>query len=427
MPTVVHALQKRGFIEDITSDELDQFTRHPRHVYCGFDPTADSLHLGNLVAIMGLAWFQRYGHKPVVIVGGATGLIGDPSGKSHERPLLDEAVIQNNLKGITENFKAILDFDDPNTRPLILNNWEWLKDFSFVEFLRKAGRYFRMGAMLAKESVRNRLNTEEGMSFAEFSYQVLQSYDFYHLNQTYDVSIQIGGSDQWGNITAGKDFVRRLTGNTVHGLTFPLITRSDGKKFGKSESGAIWLSPKKLSPYEFYQYLFRTADQDVIKLMRMLTFMDIEEIQSIEKKMQSPDYVPNTAQKRLSEEVTRLVHGEEGLKKALSVTSHIRPGTSQSLDTETLEKIAHNLPTYTLSQDEIISIKLIDLLVNVGVMKSKGEARRLIRNKGLYLNEKLVETEDFAISHSDLIENTYLLVSLGKKNKILIQHQEKKE
>jgi tyrosyl-tRNA synthetase len=421
MRNLIETLSERGFIEASTSDELKEIAKKPLKVYCGFDPTAESLHLGNMVGIMGLAWFQRFGHVPVVVLGGATGMIGDPSGKTTERQLLDEQTLQVNLAGIRKNFAHILDFKTDSTAPLFLNNYDWFKNFSFINFLREVGKYFRMGPMLAKDSVKGRMSSDEGMSFTEFSYQVLQGYDFLYLFENFGVNVQIGGSDQWGNITAGTELIRKVTGQQAHGLTFPLLTRSDGQKFGKTEKGAIWLSPEKLSPYEFYQYLIRVADADVIKMMCMLTFMEMDEIRKYQALMQNPDYVPNTAQKRLAEEVTRLVHGEENLKIAGEVTKAASPGAKTTLNAGILESIAASMPSHTLKMAEVIEVKLLDLMCQIGLQPSKGEARRLIRNGGVYINNDKVEDENYVIKSSDLIENRLLLLAVGKKNKILIR------
>lgn len=421
MANVIETLKERGFIEAMSSDELISLTQKPIKVYCGFDPTADSLHLGNLVAIMGLAWFQRFGHTPVAILGGATGMIGDPSGKTSERQLLDEATIQNNVKGVRKDLENILDFQHPTAKALILNNLDWFKEFSVIRFLRDVGKLFRLGPMLAKDSVRTRLNSEEGMSFTEFTYQVLQGYDFLHLFQTYDVLVQLGGSDQWGNITAGTDLIRKVHGKSAYGITFPLLTRSDGQKFGKSEQGAIWLSSEKLSPYEFYQYLIRVADDDVIKLMRMLTFMDMGEIRRYENMMRQSDYVPREAQKRLAEEVTRLIHGPEGLLRAQKATEAAAPGQQATLDESILETISGDIPNRTLKKDEVVNQKLIDLLVHVGMQPSKGEARRLLKNGGVYLNNEKIEDEHAVLQDKHLIGQRLLLLAAGKKNKMLIR------
>ncbi len=420
MNNVVRTLIDRGFIDALTSDELEKMVEKPLKVYCGFDPTADSLHLGNMVAIMGLAWFQRAGHIPVAIVGGATGMIGDPSGRSSERQLLSEDAIKLNLRGIQKNLEQILRFDVPN-KPVILNNYDWYKEFSFLDFLRDVGKYFRIGVMLAKDSVKSRLNNEEGMSFTEFSYQVLQGYDFLYLYNNHQVNVQMGGSDQWGNITAGIDLIRKVTGKSSYGITFPLMTRSDGQKFGKSESGAIWLSPEKLSPFEFYQYLVRIADSDVIKLLKMLTFVELEEINRLEKSMSETGYVPNTIQKRLAEEVTRIVHGEEGLQKALKVTLVAAPGADAVLDLESLEMISKDMPSHEIALTDLFGMKIIDLMVATGLQKSKGDARKLIKNGGVYLNNQTVTDENCAVAKENIIGEKLLLLAVGKKNKCIVR------
>lgn len=420
MANVIDVLKERGFIEAVTSEEIRSFTQRPIKVYCGFDPTADSLHLGNLIAIMGLAWFQRFGHTPVALVGGATGMIGDPSGKTTARQLLDEATIQRNLEGIKKNLVAVLDCNRSVAEPVIVNNFDWYKGVSFIQFLREVGSLFRLGSMLGKESVRARLQSEEGMSFTEFSYQVLQAYDFLHLYQAQNVSIQLGGSDQWGNITAGTELIRKMLGQPAYGVTFPLLTRSDGQKFGKSEKGAIWLSPEKLSSYEFYQHLVRVDDADVIKLMRLLTFMEMGEIHEYERKMQDPHYVPRTAQKRLAEELTRLVHSENGLKAAIRVTEGIAPGSQAKLDADLLESLSIDMPNCELVSEQVKQKKLIDLLVEIGLQTSKSEARRLIRNGGVSINNEKIGDENCVIEDKFFIDNRLMLIAAGKKNKMLI-------
>lgn len=422
MANVIQKLQERGFIDALTSEELIAQVEKPIKVYVGFDPTGDSLHIGSLVGIIALAWFQRYGHTPVALIGGATGMIGDPSGKSSERQLLDAPTVEKNIQGIRKNLEAILDFKHPSAPPMLLNNYDWHDKFSFIDFLRVVGKHFRLGPMLAKESVRSRMESEEGMSYTEFSYQILQAYDFMHLYEEKGIVLQMGGSDQWGNITAGIELTRKLKGASIYGLTFPLLTRSDGKKFGKTESGAVWLSPEKLSPYEFYQYFFRLPDADVIKLMRMLTFMEMEEIRSYEQQMSAPGYAPNTAQKRLAEEVTRIVHGEKGLEAALRVTSGVAPGSADSeLSAEVLEAIAHDMPHCELERSKMVGVKMIDLLVAANMLASKGEARRLIRNGGVYLNNKKVESEEHVFEEKDLIGGRLALLAAGKKNKCILR------
>lgn len=421
MTNVIDILKERGFIDAMTSEEIRDMAEKPFKVYCGFDPTGDSLHIGHMVALMGLAWFQRFGHTPVALVGGATGMIGDPSGKTTERQLLDAETIDKNLQGIRKNLEQLLDLSNGKNPAIILNNLEWFKKFSFIDFLRDVGKYFRVSTMLAKDSVKLRLNSEEGMSFTEFSYQILQGYDFLYLNENYGVTVEIGGSDQWGNITAGTELVRKVLGKSVYGITFPLLTRSDGKKFGKSEKGAIWLSPEKCSPYEFYQYLIRISDEDVIKLMRLLTFMDMAEIQKYEEDMKRSDYIPNTAQKRLAEEVTRIVHGEQGLETAQRVTKGAAPGAETILDTSVLEAIAGDMPSQEIPAKELVGHKLVDLIARIGLQPSKGEARRLIKNGGVYLNNEKIVDENQMIEQKHLIDHRLLLLAAGKKNKVLIR------
>jgi tyrosyl-tRNA synthetase len=416
MKNVIDVLVERGFIDQMTHEALRERVKEPIKVYVGFDPTADSLHLGNLVPIMGLGWFQKFGHTPFAILGGATGLIGDPSGKSIERNLLDEKTLKHNVECLEKFFKKILHFQS-GPRPVILNNNEWLGKFSLIDFLRDVGKHFRIGPMMAKEMVRTRLQSEEGMSFTEFSYQLLQSYDFYFLCKEHGVTLQMGASDQWGNITAGTEFNRKLGGETLYGLTFPLLTRSDGKKFGKSEEGAIWLSSEKLSPYQFYQYLIRTPDADVIKLLKMLTFLDMEEIRKIEEGMQ----VPNSAQKRLASEVTRFVHGEEGLEAALKVTEEMAPGSQAKLSGHALKELISDMPGAELTLSEVVGQKFVDVAVKVGLVPSKSEGTKLIKNGGAYLNNERVADPALVFSSSDLIDHSFVLLSAGKKKRLLIK------
>lgn len=415
---VVDCLLERGFIDQMTSQDLRKHLSEPRKVYVGFDPTADSLHLGNLIPVMGLAWFQKFGHTPVAIVGGATGRIGDPSGKSTERPLLSDEVLEGNVRCLDRFFQAIFPSAEP--RPIVLNNNEWLGSFMLIDFLRDVAKLFRVGPMLAKESVKARLQSEEGMSFTEFSYQILQAYDFAHLYQRYGVTVQMGASDQWGNITAGIEYNRKAGGETLYGLTFPLLTRSDGKKFGKSEEGAVWLSAEKLSPYQFYQYLVRIPDADVIRMLRVLTFLDMAKIERIEEEMKAPNYEPNTAQKILAAEVTRFVHGEEGLETALRVTEGLFAGSEAQLSGAALQEIAKDMPHVQLSRADVVGQKYVELLVKVGLSPSKSEAIRLVKNGGAYLNNQKVQDPSYVFSNADLIEKAFVLLRAGKKNQLLI-------
>ncbi|GAU18690.1 hypothetical protein TSUD_125230 [Trifolium subterraneum] len=439
---VIGILEERGLLDSITNDSLRTISSNtinaPLKVYCGFDPTAESLHLGNLLGLIVLSWFRRSGHNVVALIGGATARVGDPSGKSLERPELDVETLERNSAGIENTIRTILGrAQNPNLEEfnvngngndssvVVLNNYDWWKEFSLLDFLKRVGKYARVGSMMAKESVRKRLDSEQGMSYTEFTYQLLQGYDFLHLFQNEGVSVQIGGSDQWGNITAGTDLIRKILqvegATATYGLTFPLLLKSDGTKFGKSEDGAIWLSPSYLSPYKFYQYFFSVPDADVIRFLKILTFLDIEEIVKLEEEMKKPGYVPNTAQRRLAEEVTRFVHGEDGLSEALRATEALRPGSETKLDWKTIEGIAEDVPSCSLAYDDVLNQSLVDLSVSSGLFDSKSAARRLLKQGGLYLNNSRVDGENKKIEAADIVDGKVLLLSAGKKNKVLVR------
>ncbi|CAH9081290.1 unnamed protein product [Cuscuta europaea] len=423
---VVEILEERGLLESVTSENIRSICSDPNHpplkVYCGFDPTAESLHLGNLLGLIVLSWFLRCGHKAVALIGGATGRIGDPSGKSLERPDLDYAKLNQNIAGISANIRQIL-VASPNSSNLeVLDNYAWWKDVKFLDFLGDVGRLARVGTMMSKESVKKRLeNAEEGMSYAEFSYQLLQGYDFVHLFKKEGVTVQIGGSDQWGNITSGTDLIRRVIGKSsaspvAYGLTFPLLLKSDGTKFGKSEEGAIWLSPSLLSPYKFYQYFFSVPDSDVVRFLKILTFLSIQEIEEVRLQMGK---LPNMAQRRLAEEVTRFVHGQEGLEEALKATEALRPGNADPrLEWKT---ISGDVPSCSLPFDQVLNVLLLDLLVSSGLLESKSAARRMLKQGGLYLNNVRVDSEAKKIEEEDIIDGKFMLLSAGKKNKMVVR------
>ena len=419
MENVVDLLEKRGFIDTISDPEFKKAVNQPIRLYCGFDPTGDSLHVGHLIPILGLRWFQKFGHKPYAIVGGATGMIGDPSGKSKERNLLDEEQIRKNLIGIEKNLRQILSFEGDNAA-MLLNNYDWIGPYQLIPFLRDLGKHFRLSTMLAKESVKVRLESEEGMSFTEFCYQILQGYDFLWLYKNHQVSAQMGGSDQWGNITAGCELIRRVEGHSAFAITFPLLTRSDGKKFGKTEEGAVWLSKDKTTPYEFYQYFYRIPDADVIKMMKLLTMMDLGEITHYEKILQEQ---PNVAQKKLAEEVTKLVHGEESLNLALKATDAAKPGATAILEASSLMALKGEIPFYTIKSSNFFNRKLMDIVVELQIQESKGEFKRLVKNGGLYLNNQKVVDENQVIDQEGCIEGRLILVSLGKKQRVVIEVQ----
>lgn len=430
---VIDILKERGLLESITSENLRSASSSPLRVYCGFDPTAESLHLGNLLGIIVLSWFQRSGHKVVALVGGATGRVGDPSGKSLERPDLDLGTIEKNCAGIRGIVGRMLgspreDCEESGDKIeedsfVIVNNYDWWKDMNLLDFLREVGRFARVGSMMAKESVKKRLSSEEGMSYTEFTYQLLQGYDFLYMFKNMNVNVQIGGSDQWGNITAGTELIRKTlqVEGTAYGLTFPLLLKSDGTKFGKSESGAIWLSPSMLSPYKFYQHLFSVPDADVIRFLKTLTFLSMNEIQELEEEMKEPEYVPNAVQRILAEEVTRFVHGEIGLQEALQATEALKPGAETELSWATIERIAKDVPSCSLDYDEVLNTPLVDLSVRSGLLSSKSAVRRMLKQGGVYLNNKRVNSEDKVIQEVDIIDGKVILLSAGKKNKMVVR------
>jgi len=386
--------------------------------------------LGNLLALIVLSWFRRSGHNVVALIGGATARVGDPSGKSLERPQLDAHTLERNTVGIENTIRTILgrpqnhsNFGNGNGSVVVLNNYDWWKEFSLLDFLKRVGKYARVGSMMAKESVRKRLESEQGMSYTEFTYQLLQGYDFLYLFQNEGVNVQIGGSDQWGNITAGTELIRKIlqVEGGAYGLTFPLLLKSDGTKFGKSEDGAIWLSPSMLSPYKFYQYFFSVPDADVVRFLKILTFLDIDEIVKLEEEMKRPGYMPNTAQRKLAEEVTRFVHGEDGLSEALRATDALRPGSETKLDWKTIEGIAEDVPSCSLAYDAVLNQSLVDLSVSSGLFDSKSAARRLLKQGGVYLNNSKVDSENKRIEAADIVDGKVLLLSAGKKNKVLVR------
>ncbi|KDP41896.1 hypothetical protein JCGZ_26914 [Jatropha curcas] len=427
-PNVVDILEERGLLESLTSDNLRSIssTSNNVRVYCGFDPTAESLHLGNLLGIIVLSWFQRCGHKAVALIGGATARIGDPSGKSLERPELDVDTLEKNTIGISNTLTRIFNMNmNLNNQVVIMNNYDWWKEVKLLDFLKQVGKYARVGSMISKESVKKRLESEQGMSYTEFTYQLLQGYDFLYLFENEGVNVQIGGSDQWGNITAGTELIRKILqpdgGTEAYGLTFPLLLKSDGIKFGKSEDGAIWLSPSFLSPYKFYQYFFSVPDADVIRFLKILTFLDLNEIDELEREMKKPGYVPNKAQRRLAEEVTRFVHGEDGLSEALKATEALRPGAETKLDWKTIEGIAEDVPSCSLAYDQVLNLSLVDLSVSAGLLESKSAARRLLKQGGLYLNNSRVDSESKRVEAEDIVDGKVLLLSAGKKNKVVVR------
>jgi tyrosyl-tRNA synthetase len=421
----VEELRWRGLIHDIMPGTGEMLQEGMGSAYIGFDPSSDSLHIGNLVGIIILKHFQLCGHKPYALVGGATGMIGDPSGKSEERNLLDEKTLRYNQECIKKQLSHFLDFegDTPN-RAIMVNNYDWMKEFSFLDFIRDVGKHITVNYMTAKDSVKKRLDT--GMSFTEFSYQLVQGYDFLHLYQHNGVKLQMGGSDQWGNITTGTELIRRKTGGEAFALTSPLITKADGGKFGKTEAGTIWLDQEKTSPYHFYQFWLNVADADAVNYIRIFTFLGREEIEELIARHQEAPH-ERMLQRRLAEEVTRMVHSEEALNMAQEASQILfGKGTHESLaalDERTLLAVFEGVPQFDIDRKLLNGgISLIDLVaVHTPVFPSKGEARRTLQGGGLSLNKEKLADPEALVTADNLIRDRFILVQKGKKQYYLIR------
>ena len=415
-------LNWRGFVKQMTHDDLPAILDKERlTLYCGFDPTADSLHIGSLLPIMGLAHFQRHGHRPIALVGGGTGLIGDPSGKTQERNMLSLEDVARNVEGIRSQLERFLDFDGDNAA-LLLNNADWLGEVRLLEFLRDIGKHFSINMMLNRDSVRMRLeDRDHGISYTEFSYILLQSYDYLYLNEKYDCRLEIGGADQWGNIVSGMDLARRLRNAATYGLTFPLVTKADGSKFGKSEGGNVWLDAERTSPYKFYQFWMNQTDADVGRYLRYFTFLSKSEVEALDRQVVEAPH-ERAAQRTLAAEVTRLVHGETALANAIAASKAMFGGDLTVLDDRTLHEIFDEMPSAefpnALLQEERL---LMDVLVEAKVFASKGEARRLVRNGGLYINNQRIDAEDQKMSEAFLLAGNMSVVRTGKKNYHLLK------
>jgi len=420
MQDVIETLKTRLLFDDITSPDIQECAKSQQTVYAGFDPSSDSLGVGNLVTILALAHFQRCGHKVIALVGGATGMIGDPSGKSSERALLSAVEIEENTAGIKRDLACLLDFDSPTAGVKMVNNADWLGSISVLDFLRDTGKHFRMGTMLGKESVRGRMESDEGMSFTEFSYQILQAYDFLHLHDSAGCSIQIGGSDQWGNITAGVELIRKLRGAEAYGLTFPLVCDSSGVKFGKTEGNTVFLSADKTSYYDFYQFFFRVEDADAARFLKIFTFVPLDEVAALEESLaREPE--KRQAQKRLAEEVTRMVHGEDGLQVALRTSSVLFGESMEGLNAADLRSIFANAPSTELASDRARGADWPSVAAASGLCKSKGEARRLIQSGGFYVNNRRIQDIGAQVRDSDIIDGEIIVLRSGKKNIRLIK------
>lgn len=418
----VSELQWRGMIHDIMPGTEEQLEKEITTAYVGFDPTADSLHIGNLVSIMMLKHLQNAGHKPMALVGGATGMVGDPSGKSEERKFLSEDLLNHNLNCVKTQLEQFLDFNCGENAAEIVNNYDWFKEFSLLDFLRDAGKHLTVNYMMSKDSVKKRLET--GISFTEFSYQLIQGYDFYHLNKNKNCKLQMGGSDQWGNITTGTEFIRRLGGGDAFALTCPLITKADGSKFGKSEGGNIWLDAKKTSPYKFYQFWLNQSDEDALRFIKIFTMKSEAEINAINEKHEEAKHL-RSLQKALADDITITVHSEEALEGAKAATDILFGKTTEenvrSLSKSAFEAIASEVPTYDLDKNIFNdSLSIVDLLSeHAQIFSSKGEARRALKNNAVAVNKTKVQ-DTKTIATEDIIKERFILVQNGKKNYHLI-------
>lgn len=419
----VNELKWRGMIHDITPGAEEQLDKEMTAGYIGFDPTADSLGIGNLVQVMILLHFQRAGHKPVVLVGGATGMVGDPSGKSDERNLLDADALQHNLEGQKKQLKKFLDFDCGENSAVLVNNYDWFKEFNFLDFIRDVGKHIPVNYMMAKDSVKNRLET--GMSFTEFSYQLVQGYDYYHLNKELGCKIQMGGSDQWGNILTGTELIRRKGGSDAHALTTPLITKADGTKFGKTAGGNLWLDKNRTSPYKFYQYWLNSSDEDVKTYMRIFSLKTENEVLALEKEHAEAPHL-RLMQKELGKEITVRVHSEEDYNAAIQASDILfGKSTSASLkqvDENTFLDIFEGVPQATIERSLVESGAGIEEILSdhSGFLASKSEAKRALKENSISVNKEKVN-DSKEISTADLINDKYLLLQRGKKNYFLVK------
>ncbi|MBT2723091.1 tyrosine--tRNA ligase [Bacillus sp. ISL-46] len=415
---LIQDLAWRGIIYQQTDEEglKDSLNKGQISLYCGVDPTADSMHIGHLLPFLTLRRFQQHGHLPIVLVGGATGLIGDPSGKSEERKLLTLETVQDNVAGIKKQLESIFEFEGENGA-IMVNNYDWAGSMDVVTFLRDIGKHIGVNYMLAKDTIASRLET--GISFTEFTYTILQAMDFLHLYEHHNCKLQIGGSDQWGNITSGLELIRKVQpeGSKAFGLTIPLVTKADGTKFGKTESGAVWLDPEKTTPYEFYQFWINTADADVVKYLKIFTFLSHEEIEQLEKAVQEEPHL-RKAQKVLAEELTRLIHGEDSLQQAIKISQALFSGDVRSLSAAEIQQGFKDVPAYTSQNEE----NLVDLLVAAKISPSKRQAREDISNGAVTVNGEKITDTSYAITETDRIEGQFTIIRRGKKKYTLIKY-----
>ncbi|MBF0738375.1 tyrosine--tRNA ligase [Staphylococcus arlettae] len=416
---LIEDLQWRGLIYQQTDESNLEALLNKEQVslYCGADPTADSLHIGHLLPFLTLRRFQNHGHRPIVLLGGGTGMIGDPSGKSEERVLQTEEQVEQNVAGIAQQMHKLFEFETEKGAQLV-NNKDWLGKISLIDFLRDYGKHVGVNYMLAKDSIQSRL--ENGISFTEFTYTILQAIDFGHLNQTYNCKVQVGGSDQWGNITSGIELMRRMYGQTeAYGLTIPLVVKSDGKKFGKSEGGAIWLDSAKTSPYEFYQFWINTSDDDVIKFLKYFTFLEHSEIERLEQSLQEAPHL-REAQKALAENVTAFIHGEDALNDAIRISQALFSGDLKALSSQELKEGFKDVPQVTLSHD---TTNIVEAIVESGISSSKRQAREDVTNGAIYINGERQQDVGYTFTAADKIDNEFTIIRRGKKKYFMINYK----
>ncbi|MBV9963102.1 MAG: tyrosine--tRNA ligase [Parafilimonas sp.] len=419
---LIEELRWRGMLQDIMPGTEEQLNKEQTSAYIGFDPTADSLHIGSLVPILLLVHLQKAGHKPYALIGGATGMVGDPSGKSEERNLLSEDILKHNQAAVKKQLEKFLDFDESKSNAAVMvNNYDWFKDMLFLDFIRDVGKHITVNYMMAKDSVKKRIEGETGISFTEFTYQLIQGYDFYWLYQHHNCKLQMGGSDQWGNITTGTELIRRKAGGEAFAFTCPLLTKSDGGKFGKTEKGNIWLDAEKTSPYQFYQFWLNAADDDAKKWIRIFTFLSKDEIEDLTKHHEE-NAANRLLQKTLAKEITQFVHGEEGLKQAIETTEKLfanQFAPAESLSEEDLESM-DGVVKIELDSSKL-NIDITSFLADTNIFSSKGEARKMIQNGGISINRKKVDSLQMTVDSSLLLHKKYLLVQKGKKNYYLVR------
>jgi tyrosyl-tRNA synthetase len=425
MKNLIEELKWRGLLQDIIPGTKEQLCKEPTSAYVGFDPTADSLHIGSLIPIIVLVHFQKYGHKPVALVGGATGMVGDPSGKSEERNLLDKETLDRNVAGVKKQLSKFLDFNSnqPNAAEMV-NNYDWFSGISFLDFIRDVGKHISVNYMMAKDSVKKRLEGENGMSFTEFTYQLVQGYDFYWLYKNKNCKLQFGGSDQWGNIVTGTELIRRKAGGEAFAFTCPLLTKSDGSKFGKSEKGNIWLDAEKTSPYTFYQFWLNTADADAERFLKVFTFLSEKEISDLVRQHTGNEH-QRVLQKKLAEELTTFVHSKGDYEFAVKASSILfNNDTAQvlkELNEDQLLQVMEGVPSVEIEKNSLNNLDLITLLADTKILPIKGDAKKLLAGGVIFINKEKLNSVDEKIATGQLLNDKYLLIQKGKKNYYLLK------